>query len=805
MNNVITFCIMMFAILGMGYAQNSFTGYRDLRDFQVGSPGSFKAGLFGFDNPALLNYNHSGFDLAFMANDKGDNLLNFDRTALFVASNSLSFGVINNKMGDVGYTDYRISTGFGGRRLGFGLSYGWSSTRGDIQRSSNMMTVGTLLRPSSNLSLAANYSFSLDNAEAEYVGELALRPFGNEWLTIFADISYITEYTLNDVRWSAGFVFEPLAGIRLNARRFFDDNSTALSVNVSTGLSDYTGLSQIDQDNNGISNTFGIRIGGLDRTLIKDVFLNRYYAVLDLSSGIKYVKNMYFDNSLTLLEVLTAIDKAAYSKSVMGIVVNATEFSSSRSIMWEVRKKLEDFKKENKTVVIFLERANIDLYHFASVADYIVLDPLGSITLEGFALGRSYYKKLLDKADIGFEELRYYKYKSAAESFSREGFSEGEREQRQKIVDDWYELAKYEISKSRKNLAENFDYLVDNKIGIMANEAHELKMVDKFDRWNNLMKFMKEYDWTVGLRNIFNLDRYARPFDDKWSDNENRIAVVYAEGQCDLNSGIQARRLSDYLNYCFEDDRISAIVLRVDSPGGDAMASDLIAKVISDNKGKKPVIVSQGQVAASGGYWLSMEADKIVAAPNTVTGSIGVISSWFYDKGLKDSLGISYDLVKRGKYADFGASYSLPFLPIGLPIRNMTEDEKEKREIQIRSLYSDFVKRVSKARNMTFDNVDSIAQGRVWSGTDAKNKGLVDEIGNLYDAINMAKDAAGISRDDEVQLIEYPVGKWLDWSQFFGGLFNVNIPKINEEFDEFMFLLKNNGLAMPVLPIDYWK
>jgi protease IV len=331
------------------------------------------------------------------------------------------------------------------------------------------------------------------------------------------------------------------------------------------------------------------------------------------------------------------------------------------------------------------------------------------------------------------------------------------------------------------------------------------KLVDKFDRWNNFKKFMKEYDRTTGVRNLFNIDRYPMPFDDKWGDDEQSIAVIYADGVCALNSGINARTLANVLRQNYENSDVKAIVLRVDSPGGDAMASDFISNIIAEFKGKKPLIVSQGQLAASGGYWLSMEADKIVAAPNTITGSIGVISSWLYDKGLKDSMGITYDVVKKGKYSDLGNSFTLPFIPIGLPVRNLTDDEKEQREKQIRALYKLFVEKVAKSRNMTYEKVDEIAQGRVWTGTDAKKNGLVDEIGSLYTAIHLAKDAAGIPRDKKIKFVEFPEGKLFDFTSLLGGVFSVEIPKIKTEFDDILFLIENNGQAMPVMSIDFWK
>jgi len=805
MKKILMICLLTITSFSIVYGQRSFTTYYDVMDMQMASPGAFKSGLYGFDNPAMLNYNNSNFDLSLLLSDQGGKILDFNRFGFFYGSQNSGFGILNNDFGNNGYTDYRTSIGFGDKIFGLGLTYGWTNTKGNVKRSNNMMAVGALYRPSSYFSLAGNYSFALDNRDAETVVELGFRPLGNEIITVYADASQLNEQKIDDMNWSLGAIIEPLPGIRINARRFMKSEMMTLGVNVSFGNSDLSAINVMNSDNNTMSSTYGFRVGGKDRTILEDVISAKHYAILDLNANIKYVKNVFFDNSLTFLKILDALDEAAKDKSIKGIIVNATEFTASKVMMWEIRNKLEEIKKSGKRVVIFIERANIDLYHFASVADYIVLDPLGYVGLEGYSLGRSFYKNLLAKADIGYEEFRYFKYKSAAENYSRDKFSEGDREQRQRLVDDWYDLAKKEITESRRNLTTSFDDLVNNKIGYLAKDALDNKLVDKFDRWNNLEKFMQEYDRGVSVRNIFASEMYPEPIDDKWGDDEKRIAVIYAEGVCDLNDGIQARMLSGLLRRAYEMSSIKAIVLRVDSPGGDAMASDFISQIIKDNKGKKPLVVSQGAVAASGGYWLSMEADKIVAAPNTISGSIGVIGAWFYDKGLKDSMGITYDLVKKGKYSDIGNSFTLPFLPLGLPVRNLNEDEKSQRETQIKTLYKEFVDRVATARKMTYEKVDEIAQGRVWTGNDAKKNGLVDEIGGLYDAIKIAKGLAGIPENKQIRIEQYQSGKLFDLSAFLGGVLGINIPKVNNEFNDLMFLMNNNGIPMPATSIDYWK
>jgi protease-4 len=295
------------------------------------------------------------------------------------------------------------------------------------------------------------------------------------------------------------------------------------------------------------------------------------------------------------------------------------------------------------------------------------------------------------------------------------------------------------------------------------------------------------------------------PIDDQWSGGKNNIAVIYALGECAMDQGIKARSLVKNVKSAMENDNINAVVLRVDSPGGDAMASDYIAEVIRENKDKKPIIVSQGMVAASGGYWLSMYGDKILASPMTITGSIGVISGWFYDKGASDSLGITTDFVKRGEYADLGFSWSLPFIGLGLPVRNLTENEKTQRKDMIMDLYEDFVNKVAEGRDMEYDEVHEIAQGRVWTGTSGKENGLIDEIGGLDRAIEIAKMESGIDEDDDVLIYEYPQPELFDFTSFIPSLINIDLNIKDPKAESLLFRIENNGVPMPILPIDLYN
>ncbi len=796
-------------VLGVVFATNiysqSFLQYTELTDFWYTSPSALKTGLYGFENPAVLNYQHSGFGMQLVASEKYNTFSDFDRWGLFFASKQLGFGALTQKFGDKHITDYRISTGFGDRKFGMGFSYGWSGGDVDFFGRKDNVTFGLLYRPLSQLSLGAHYTKSIGNEDYDLVGEIAVRPIANYPFTIFADIAKQNKIEWGDSFWSAGLSWEFLPGIRVNGR-YFNNESFSAGFDLSLGNSGIGAIAQFDNKQEHAFNSYIIRLGGDDRSIIDDFSIVTSYLKINLSGDIAYQRFQWFDNSTTLLDILDLIKTAKESKTINGIVINTSGLNANRSMLWEIRNELELFKKSGKSIVIFIDRANIDLYHFASIADKIVLDPMGGLSLEGYSRGRSYYKKLLAKLDIGYDELRFFKYKSAAESFSNEKMSDGEREQWAKLIEDWYETAKTDVAIARGFSKDKFDELVNGKIAYLSSDALENKLVDTLGRWDRVdeivknLKLPNEAKFFVSPGFLF---AENKPYDLKWGDDSKNIAVIYALGACAMDDGINARSLIEYVKSACNNDKIKAIVLRVDSPGGDAMASDYIADVVRQFKDKKPIIVSQGYVAASGGYWLSMDAHKIVATPQTITGSIGVISSFMYDKGMKDSLGIDYDVVKKGKYSDLGSSWTLPLLPIfGLPNRPMTADERIQSENSIKVLYKDFVTKVANGRKMTYEKVDEVAQGRIWSGTTGKQIGLVDEIGSLTTAIELAKQSAGIKSEDEVKIYEYPSAKLLDFSRFMPKLIGVDMKQTSNDLKMLEFMLKNNGVPMPVMGLD---
>jgi protease-4 len=297
--------------------------------------------------------------------------------------------------------------------------------------------------------------------------------------------------------------------------------------------------------------------------------------------------------------------------------------------------------------------------------------------------------------------------------------------------------------------------LIDDRVLYLPYQAIEFGLVDTIARWSDVDKVI---DQLLGknLRAIGRTALFDNALPPQFWGGDPEIAVVYALGDCAMDRGIRARWLSRKLESLARDNTIKAVVFRVDSPGGDGMASDLVAEALKKCAARKPVIVSQGQVAGSGGYWISMYGDKILAGPNTVTGSIGVIGGWIWDKEMSKKLGMSYDKVQRGAHADIFKGVRLPILNITVPGRNLTDDERTIVEDLIMEMYDEFVAKVAKGRNMTVERVREIGEGRFYSGLDGKEVGLVDDIGGLMMAIEIAKEQAGIAKEQRVKLIEIP-------------------------------------------------
>jgi protease-4 len=796
MKKIFTLILSLIVISPAMFCQSQTPSYYAADEFGIASPGAYKYGLYGYVNPALLSMVDQP-DLYFVFSDERGRWNDFNHYGIFTTVPHLGFGYVNTKMNSYSISDYKISGGFGSETLSIGLGYSWST--GDLAQfnHSDFFTLGGIYRPVkyASLGLIGNFSSSNNN---EGAADLAVRPLGDEKLTLFADYVFGNGKLPEDLKWSTGAVAEIFPGIRVSGR-YFSDHYFNLGFGISLGRIGLNTDSRFSKDGKYGYNIYGIRIGSYDRNIIQQLETKQDYIKLDLLGGMKYQRYRLFDNSNTLYNTLKEIDAASGDNTVSGIVLNLSGMEINKEMIWELREKLEAFRNKGKHIIVYLDRVNIDGYYLASVADRIVMNPQGNITLEGYIWGRQYYAGLLEKLGIGFTELRYFKYKSAMETFSRTSMSEADSIQWKAIIDAYYKVTKDGICKSRNISPAEFDSLVNETALFLPSAALRDHLVDTLARWEDINEIITGFEGeNKALLSPNSLAEFQLPNDNHWG-RKPEIAVVYAIGACAMDEGIRARSLVKVVKSVADDPNVKGVVFRVDSPGGDGMASDIVAEALKKCREKKPVIVSQGYVAGSGGYWLSMYGDEIYAAPTTITGSIGVIGGWYYNKSLKQDLGVSTDLVQIGKHADLPFGMRVPFIGLSLPDRDLNADELKKAENMIKETYRDFVGKVAEGRHMKYDAVQEIAQGRVWSGIDGKKINLVDKLGSLSDAVKEAADKAGL-KNGMYLIREYPEAPWFNFNLLVPKIFGIDIND-NAVVDHLMFRLKFNGIPLYMLPL----
>ncbi|MDD5088575.1 MAG: S49 family peptidase, partial [bacterium] len=544
-------------------------------------------------------------------------------------------------------------------------------------------------------------------------------------------------------------------------------------VSVSLGLAlDGTGFQIIphyDKDSERISTSYLIRVGEQFPSFDPDRYIEDKPQVVSvpMKGRLSYRKARWFDRDrMALLDMIELIENAKHDPEVDGIAFNLSGLESSRELLWEVREKLKEFKASGKQVYMYVDRAGMFTYYFASVADKVWIDPAGTLVLPGMVAGRTFWKGFLEKIGLGSEEFRYFTYKSAFEMLSRRDMSEPDREQRLAMIADLYDEWRGGIVEARGISADTLDAIVDSVIALNADDALAAGLVDTVASWSDVRELVEAWNGTKPeLRSRRDVAAYSFA-DPAWGEPP-KVAVVYAIGDCDLDTGIRGRYTSRTLNKLAKRKDVRAVILRADSPGGDALPSDLVAREMKALAEKKPMIVSQGSVAASGGYWISMYGSRIFTSPLTLTGSIGVIGGFVWNENFSEKTGFTYDRVQIGRHADLGEGVTLPLIGVAIPDRPFTDEERHGAERLIRGWYDDFTAKVADGRLLTQSYVDSIGQGRIWSGPRALELGLVDEIGGLDNAIVHARTASGLpAHGRRVEVIEFPPRSWVNPEDF---------------------------------------
>ncbi|AFY95168.1 signal peptide peptidase SppA [Chamaesiphon minutus] len=479
-------------------------------------------------------------------------------------------------------------------------------------------------------------------------------------------------------------------------------------------------------------------------------------SIVDLNPG-KSLQETIAGESTRVTElksILNAIDAAAKDKRIVAIYLDGSSGKRSNTgfaTLKEVRTALERFRTTGKQIIAY----NIDMdkrdYYLSSVADRIFINPMGSLDVNGFRSETMFFKNAFNKYGVGVEVVRVGKYKSFGETWSLDKFSPEARQETQQLLNNLWNDFKTSIGTSRKLTPETLQKIADERGVLTAQQSIANKLVDKIAYQDEILAQLKKIgapDKEEGndYRKISVKD-YAEVADRSPTNSSRKIAVLYAQGNIVSGEGIPGQiggdSLARQLRELRADKDVKAVVLRVNSPGGSALASDIIQREVRLLQKNKPVVVSMGDVAASGGYWISTYSNKIFAESNTITGSIGVIGINFNFQKLANNNGITWDVIKTSKLAD-STTVARPSTPQELAISQQ----------RVNDIYDDFLNKVAESRKLPKQKVAEIAQGRVWSGVDAKKVGLVDAIGGLNDAIAYAAETAKLGKDWELE--EYP-------------------------------------------------
>ena len=473
--------------------------------------------------------------------------------------------------------------------------------------------------------------------------------------------------------------------------------------------------------------------------------------------------------SCGLNDILSAIKKAEKNDNIKGIYLNVGASPTGFTTMKPIRKALLEFKESGKFIIAYGEMFSQPAYYLSSVADKIFMNPIGVLDFGGLATAIQFNKGVFENMGIEMQVYKVGTFKSAVEPFIQDKMSEPNREQVTAYLNDIWRTVLSEISESREISVEQLNKYADEYLMLTAPEKvveykliDELKYADEAEEYLKSLLELEEKDKVrfAGIKNMLSVQEAGKKI------NKDKIAVLYAEGTIvgDFESGflpssdITAKEYVKELNKLKDDKNVKAVVFRVNSPGGSAYASEQIWHAVKELKAVKPVVVSMGTYAASGGYYISCCADKIIAEPTTLTGSIGIFGLIPSGAQLAKKMGATYDGVSTNKFSNFGRDVlSIPFIGYGLlPARPFTKEEGAKIQLHIERGYDLFISRCADGRDKTKEEIDAIGQGRVWTGNQALELGLIDALGGIDVAIEAAAELAEI---EKYSISERPIKK----------------------------------------------
>ncbi len=719
------------------HAQSSVAGTDDFMALKV--------------NPAAVGFGNAQ-GITFLGNYDEDGLYEDFYSVLIGGKN---FGYVMDRIGRSNYHRLLLASGHAKitQNIYIGSAWDWKNKK----FKDGSLSESILFRPADNLSLGA-VAYKLFTKDVYYDLGVALRPldFGSDLLhrvTFSVDTSYRDEEWRKPV---LGVQTELVDGIRLGGSYDLEMETFGINFGVALQKLAVGNYAQSNQDNEFASGQYYINLSGKNLKTIfdfnKNMFVNYKLngEVIDVKKSRSFGPvNMIMSKGKTTSQVIKEIDNMKQDETVQGIVLIDQHFSASFAVRQELIDCLKEFKAAGKKIVFYYESVGGSNYAFAaSVADMIYLNPVGMVEFKGLAASLPYVNALLDTLGIDIVNLRSHDYKTAVNIFSETEMTEAERESYETLLSGVFEEIEMMIEEGRGDrLKLSVRSLIDQQPVWLPEEAVEIGLIDGLLYEDEIKSVLEENFDSAKLKKDYEFKDYR--YD--WSDGfTKKVAVIYAIGNIHSGKGVTgnsigSESLAKTIKKAREDRSIKGIILRVDSGGGSAIASDVIAREIqlcTNGKDKKPFIVSMGGAAASGGYYISMFADKIICEPTTITGSIGVVGMFPIMERLYKKILINWDTVKIGEYADFQSTSRFP-----------TEKEKQFGNDMIHHFYDRFVKLVAEGRNMTVRDVHEVAQGRVWTGKQALERGLVDELGGMQEA--EAAMQKMLNTKNELNLVKY--------------------------------------------------
>jgi len=724
--------VIVLAVISIGlFAQNSVATTDGFMAIKV--------------NPAAISFGNAG-GIGFLSEYKdGDDLNNY---SLFF--NGKNGGYLLEQDGKLSNHTLAISSKIM-RNLYSGS--GWSWQNSDFKNGEYKDCL--LYRPFDFLSIGVVANNVWDDERTFQTG-VAFRPtflknnFGNR-ITFTVDEVYEDDF----VKPIIGIETELLNGINLAGNYNLETEKIGLNFGISFGKIGIGHITEIDKDNEMSHQQYTYLSHKMFPSILGEKKADHFYdfkgsSIIEKKQGSKFGNFIIMQNKgMTLEALLKKIEKAKKDNSIKGIIFKNSTISANFANLVEIKKALLEFKSAGKKIVFYDEGyGNIGYAFAASVADEIYLYKTGSVSLRGIAINSPYIKELMDKLGIEMTNFRSHKYKTAGNMFAETEMTEAERESYSYLLQGLYDEMKLMISEGRGDkLTSSVEDVINNGPYFIAQNAVDAGLIDGLIYEDELEKILEDKFGTGKINKKFSCEKIKSD----WSEpSEEKIAVIYAIGNIHMGEGQPGKTIGSVttakaIKKAREDKSVKGIVLCVNSGGGSALASDIIGREVelcNDGKNKKPIVALMTGTAASGGYYISAFADKIVAQPTTITGSIGVIGMIPNFEGLYEKIGVNWSSVKMGAHSDFASTN-----------RKLTDDEYKHIEESIENIYWEFVDVVAKGRGMTREEVHEIARGRVWTGKQAMERGLVDEMGGMDKAIEELKKLANIQT--EVNLIEF--------------------------------------------------